>query len=227
MPYILIVDDDPHLLQLVSVTLKRAAFSTWEARSGEEAWRLLDEEPVDLVVLDVMLPDIDGWSLCQRIRQTTDVPIVMLTALDDTSHKVKGFQLGADDYLSKPFAPDELIARIKAVLRRFRINAEHAVAIGQLRLDNLTHQVTLNGDPISMPPKEFALLFHLASYPGQTLLREQLINAVWGYDFEGDDRTLDVHIKRIRDRFSGLKAPFSIRTIRGLGYRFEVTPHES
>ncbi len=222
MPRILVVDDDPHLLKLVSATLTRAAFLTLEAQSGQAAWAILDDGPVDLVVLDIMLPDTDGWTLCRRIRETMDVPIVMLTALGDTSHKVHGLHLGADDYLPKPFEPDELVARIKAVLRRFRINAEHAVSIRDLRLDSMTRQVTLSGEAVIMPPKEFALLFHLASYPGQTLLREHLIESIWGYDFDGDERTLDVHIKRIRDRFADREAPFSIRTIRGLGYRLDV-----
>ncbi len=222
MANILVVDDDPHLRQLVVVTLTRAGFGASEAATGRDAWETLNQSVIDLAVIDIMMPDMDGWSLCTRIRDAMNLPIVMLTALGDTSQKIRGLQLGADDYLTKPFDPAELLARIKAVLRRFHIQTDQVVRMGPLQLDSRSYQMTWHDQDVPIPPKEFALLFYMASYPGQTLLREKLIDAVWGYDFEGDERTLDVHIKRLRGRFPEAAPPFRIRTVRGLGYRLEV-----
>lgn len=222
MAQILVVDDDPHLRQLVIVTLKREGFSTVEAATGYDAWHLLEMIPIDLAVIDIMMPEMDGWSLCERIRDAMNLPIVMLTALGSTAQKVRGLQLGADDYLTKPFEPDELVWRIKAVLRRFHINTEQAIHMGPLYLNARDRRVTWNETEIPMAPKEFALLFFMASYPGQTLLREKIIEAVWGYDFDGDERTLDVHIKRLRARFQEPGSPLKILTMRGLGYRLNV-----
>ncbi len=223
MPRILIVDDDPYLRELLEVTLQSAGFETVQACTGRKAWDVLAETKVDLVLLDVMMPETDGWTLCEQIRESWSLPIMMVTALGDVSQKVRGFSLGADDYITKPFAGEELIARIQAVLRRFHINTHQELTIGTAHLDARTHQVTLAGRDIPLPPKEFLLLYHLARYSGQTLLRENLLEEVWGYDYEGDERTLDVHIKRLRDKFPVEPAQFSIRTIRGLGYRLEVT----
>jgi DNA-binding response OmpR family regulator len=146
----------------------------------------------------------------------------MLTAKGETAQKVKGFQLGTDDYLVKPFEPVELVARVKALLKRYRIATSHTVQIGELRMDHKTFEVTVNDEKLTLPLKEFELLFMLASYPGRTLSREQLIQDIWGYDFEGNERTLDVHVNRLRERFPEDKHSFKIRTIRGLGYRMEV-----
>jgi DNA-binding response OmpR family regulator len=169
-----------------------------------------------------MMPNMDGWELCRELRGTLDIPILMLTAKAETSQKLKGFQLGSDDYLVKPFEPLELVARVSALLRRYRIATSQTIQIEELSMDRKTFEVTVNGESLSLPLKEFELLFKLASYPGRTFSREQLIEDIWGYDFRGNDRTLDVHINRLRDRFPEERHSFKITTIRGLGYRLEV-----
>lgn len=165
---------------------------------------------------------MDGWELCREIREFSDMPILMLTAKGETSQKVKGFELGADDYLVKPFDPVELTARVKAVLKRYKITVSQTITIDEFMLNRKTHEISFKNKDITIPLKEFDLLFKLASYPGKTFSREVLIEDIWGYDYEGDERTVDVHIKRLRERFSEEEFPFRIQTIRGLGYRFEV-----
>ncbi|UNO49974.1 response regulator transcription factor [Alicyclobacillus acidoterrestris] len=219
---ILVVDDDAHIRELVGLHLQRDGFDIVEATDGQQALSLLETTKVDLVVLDIMMPNIDGWALCRAIREDSSIPVLMLTALGETQQKVKGLQLGADDYLVKPFDPAELVARVHALLRRYRISTEHVVEAGELRLDGTTRDVVFRGQHLVLPPKEFELLFKLASYPGRTLSRDQLIEDIWGYDFDGDERTVDVHIKRLRDKFPEDECSFKIRTVRGLGYRFEV-----
>jgi len=162
--------------------------------------------------------------LCRQVKASYDVPVLMLTARGETSQKLKGFQLGTDDYLVKPFEPLELVARVKALLKRFRITTSQTVQVGELTMDRKTFKVTVKGQELTLPLKEFELLFKLASYPGRTFSREQLIEDVWGFDFHGNDRTLDVHINRLRERFTGEILSFKITTIRGLGYRLEVKP---
>lgn len=222
MNKILIVDDDPHIRELVRVFLRKDGFEVVEASDGVEALSKLDSVKVDLAVIDVMMPNMDGWELCRELRGTLDIPILMLTAKAETSQKLKGFQLGSDDYLVKPFEPLELAARVSALLRRYRIATSQTIQIGELSMDRKTFEVTVNGESLSLPLKEFELLFKLASYPGRTFSREQLIEDIWGYDFRGNDRTLDVHINRLRDRFPEERHSFKITTIRGLGYRLEV-----
>jgi two-component system, OmpR family, response regulator len=222
MSKILIVDDDPHIRELVRVFLRNDGFEVIEAADGVEALSKLDSVKADLAVIDVMMPNMDGWELCQELRNTFDVPILMLTAKSETSQKLKGFQLGTDDYLVKPFEPLELVARVKALLKRYRIESSQTIQIGELMMDRKTYQVAVAGESLTLPLKEFELLFKLASYPGRTFSREQLIEDVWGYDFHGNDRTLDVHINRLRERFPEDKHSFKITTIRGLGYRLET-----
>jgi two-component system, OmpR family, response regulator len=222
MSKILIVDDDPHIRELVRVFLRNDGFEVIEAADGVEALSKLDSVKADLAVIDVMMPNMDGWELCQELRNTFDVPILMLTAKSETSQKLKGFQLGTDDYLVKPFEPLELVARVKALLKRYRIESSQTIQIGELIIDRKTYQVAVAGESLTLPLKEFELLFKLASYPGRTFSREQLIEDVWGYDFHGNDRTLDVHINRLRERFPEDKHSFKITTIRGLGYRLET-----
>ncbi len=221
MSKILIVDDDAHIRELIRVFLRNEGFEVLEAPDGVEALSKLDSAKVDLAVIDVMMPNMDGWELCRELRATFDVPILMLTAKGETSQKLKGFQLGTDDYLVKPFEPLELVARVQALLKRYRIATSQTIQIGELVMDRKTYQVTVNGESLTLPLKEFELLFKLASYPGRTFSREQLIEDIWGYDFEGNDRTLDVHINRLRERFPEDQHSFQIRTIRGLGYRME------
>ncbi|MEJ9150322.1 response regulator transcription factor [Bacillus smithii] len=224
MAKILIVDDDPHIRKLLQVILAEEGFTILEAQDGKDALSLLDSEKVDLIILDIMMPNMDGWDLCENIRAyySDSLPILMLTAKGETAQKVKGFNLGADDYLVKPFHPAELIARIKALLKRYQIIISNKVNIGNFELDRSTYQVFDGKNEITLPLKEFELLYKLAAHPGKTFSREQLIEDIWGYDYEGDERTVDVHIKRLRQRFSDKNCPFKITTIRGLGYRLEV-----
>lgn len=223
MTKLLVVDDDAHIRELVKVFLQNEGLEVIEATDGVDALSKLDTEKVDMVVMDIMMPNMDGWALCEEIRSfNTDLPILMLTAKGETSQKIKGFHLGTDDYLVKPFEPAELIVRVKSILKRYRISLSQVVEAGNVKLNRHTHEVVMNGETILLRLKEFELLFTLASYVGKTFSREQLIEEIWGYDYEGDERTVDVHIKRIRERFPQETSGFVIRTIRGLGYRLEL-----
>jgi len=224
MSKILIVDDDAHIRELVRVFLREDGFDVSEAADGLEALSQLDSMKVDLAIIDVMMPRMDGWQLCEEIKTGFDIPILMLTARGETSQKLKGFQLGTDDYLVKPFEPLELVARVKALLKRYRIEASQTIQIGRLVMDRKAYTVVDDGESLTLPLKEFELLFKLAGYPGRTFSREQLIEDIWGYDFHGNDRTLDVHISRLRERFPESMHSFKITTIRGLGYRLELNP---
>lgn len=223
MNKILVVDDDPHIRELVRVFLRNDGFEVIEASNGVEALSKFDSVKVDLAVIDIMMPNMNGWELCQELKASFDIPILMLTAKAETSQKLKGFQLGTDDYLVKPFEPLELVARVNALLKRYRIAASQTIQIGELSMDRKTFVVMVNGESLTLPRKEFELLFKLASYPGRTFPREQLIEDIWGYDFRGNDRTLDVHVNRLRERFPEERHSFKITTIRGLGYRLDVS----
>lgn len=224
MTKLLVVDDDAHIRELVKVFLQNEGLEVIEAIDGVDALSKLDTEKVDMVVMDIMMPNMDGWASCEEIRSfNTDLPILILTAKGETSQKIKGFHLGTDDYLVKPFEPAELIVRVKSILKRYRISLSQVVEAGNVKLNRLTHEVAMNGETILLRLKEFELLFTLASYVGKTFSREQLIEEIWGYDYEGDERTVDVHIKRIRERFPQETSGFVIRTIRGLGYRLELS----
>lgn len=222
MSKLLVVDDDPNIRELIVFFMKNGGFDVYEASDGLEALAKLEDIKVDIVILDVMMPNMDGWQLCSELRKYYDVPLLMLTVNGETSQKVKGFQLGADDYLVKPFDPLELIVRVKALLRRYQITASNTIQVGELFMNQKNYEVLVNGKNITLPLKEFELLFKLASYPGKTFSRDQLIEDIWGYDFNGNERTLDVHINRLRDHFSDKEYSFRIKTIRGLGYRLEV-----
>ena len=222
MSTILIVDDDPHLRELARVFLQHAGFDVYEACDGVEALSTFERLKVEIVILDIMMPKMDGWELCRQLRRYYDVPVLMLTARGETSQKLKGFQVGTDDYLVKPFEPLELVARVKALLKRYRIATSQRVQVGELLMDRKTFEVSVYGERLTLPLKEFELLFKLASSPGRTFSRDQLIEDIWGYDFAGNERTLDVHINRLRERFPEDRHSFRIRTIRGLGYRLEV-----
>ncbi|MCM3629510.1 response regulator transcription factor [Paenibacillus glycanilyticus] len=221
MPKILVVDDDPNIRELVSLFLRREGYEVIEATNGEDALNRLEAVKPDLAVIDVMMPKMDGWALCSALRESFDMPLLMLTAKGETAHKVKGFELGADDYVVKPFDPPELIVRIKALLKRYRIASSQVIDLGGLSMNRSDFQLVANGEKILLPPKEFELLFKLASYPGKTFTREHLIEQLWGMNYEGDERTVDVHIKRLRERFPEEDIGFRIVTIRGLGYRLE------
>ena len=220
---ILIIDDDPHIRELVGALLRGEGFSINEAGNGREALQRLGEQKVELCVLDLMMPDMDGFEFCRHARKYYgDLPILMLTAKGDISQKVKGFELGADDYLVKPFEGAELVARVRALLKRYKIQSSRAVEIGALVLDKGSYTVKVHDAALNIPMKEFELLFKLGSLPGKTFPRDQLIEDIWGYDFEGNERTLDVHINRLRERFPADEYFFRIVTVRGLGYRLEV-----
>lgn len=221
MAKIMVVDDDRHIRELVKLLLKNEGFDVFEATDGTEALSLLERTQVNLMVLDIMMPNMDGWALCQEIRTIYDFPILMLTAKRDTEDKLKGFNLGTDDYLVKPFEGKELVARVKALLKRYNISISQIITMDALTINHKTYEVFYDEEKVDLPQKEFRLLYSLASYPGKTFTREQLIEDIWGYDYEGDERTVDVHIKRLRNRFPA-NATFKIKTVRGLGYRLEA-----
>lgn len=224
MPTILVVDDEPHIRELVSLYLKDEGFDIVEKSNGIEALDYAENHRVDLVILDIMMPQMDGWVLCTKLREFGDMPILMITAKGETQDRIYGFKLGTDDYLVKPFDPMELVLRVKAVLKRYRISTSNIVNLGSISLDRSSYQVmNKNGKPITLPMKEFELLYKLGSYIGQLFTRDHLIEEIWGIDYEGDERTVDVHIKRLRERFAEFESEFRIVTIRGLGYRLEVS----
>ena len=221
MANIMIIDDDPYIRELERTLLRNEGYTIFEAGNGREALQQLKENKIDLCVLDIMMPEMDGYEFCRLARKYyQDLPILMLTAKGDLSQKVKGFELGADDYLTKPFEGIELIVRVKSLLKRYKI--VYVVEIGTLVLDKSSYAVLCNGEQSDIPMKEFELLYKLGSMAGKTLTRDQLIEDIWGYDFEGNERTLDVHINRLRERFPSEIYRFKISTIRGLGYRLEV-----
>ncbi|MDR1029038.1 MAG: response regulator transcription factor [Clostridiales Family XIII bacterium] len=223
MSKIMIVDDDPNIRELVRVLLKNGGFDTCEAADGREALRVVSEGNPDLAVIDLMMPKMDGYDLCRNLRRYYEnLPVLMLTAKGELPAKVKGFEAGADDYLTKPFEGDELLLRVKALLRRYKIETAHAIRIGGATIDRNSYTVTINGVKEDIPRKEFELLFKLAGFPGRTFSRDRLIEDVWGYDFDGNERTLDVHIGRLRERFPAETSGFKITTVRGLGYRLEA-----
>lgn len=226
---ILLVDDDPNISHLVRLYLEKEGFAVTESARGDEALEAFQRESPALVLLDVMLPGMDGLQVLKEIRKTSKVPVIMLTARDETFDKVLGLELGADDYVTKPFETKELVARVKAVLRR--APAESAPASGDaddtLRYPGLTvslarYEVTYEGHELEMPPKELEVLFYLASHPNMVFTREQLLERVWGFDFFGDSRTVDVHIKRLREKLPGCeKYGWEIHTVWRVGYKFE------
>lgn len=226
MAALLIVDDDPNIRELMCLYLAKEGFTLIQADNGTEALEKMEQTRADLVVFDIMMPVMDGWELCSELRRLyPDTPLLMVTAKGETGQKVKGFGLGADDYLVKPFDPLELVVRVKALLKRYKIAVSQNIRLGNVWLNRQTYKVTRDDEEFALPPKEFELLFKLGSYPGQIFTREQLIEQIWGAGYGGDDRTVDVHVKRLRERFSkGTKAdpPFHIETVYGLGYRLTV-----
>ena len=225
MNRILVVDDDGYIRELVCTVLRNEGFITFEASDGREALQKMTEVNPDLCIIDIMMPNMDGFELCRQLRRYyEDIPVLMLTAKDDISQKVKGFEMGTDDYLTKPFEAAELVVRVKALLKRYKISSSQTVQIGTLTMDRSSYAIQAGGEKMDIPMKEFELLFKLGSYPDKTLSRNQLIEDIWGCDFDGNERTLDVHINRLRDRFPPENFHFRITTIRGLGYRLEGTP---
>ena len=222
---ILLVDDDPNLRQLVNLYLEKEGFEVMMADKGDEALKIFKATPPNLILLDVMLPGMDGWQVCREVRKISNIPIIMLPAKDETFDKVLGLELGADDYVVKPFDMKELVARIKAVIRRYQTAdaPEKELVFPGLTINISQYTVVFMGKEMEMPPKEIELLYFLASHPGMVFTREQLLEQVWGYDFFGDSRTVDVHVKRIREKLApGEEMGWCIKTVWGVGYKFEV-----
>lgn len=215
----LIVDDDPHIRELLRFYLQREGYKIIEAVDGKDALQCLEEAPVQLAIVDIMMPNIDGYQLCKEIRELYDIPILMLTAKGEITDKEKAYLAGTDDYIVKPFEPKEVLFRMKALLRRFQMLSEEQIHLGNTIVNRKNYEVETDGKTLILPLKEFELLAQLASYPDRIFSREQLIELVWGNDFIGNDRTVDVHIKRLRERFSADRFQFSIQTVRGLGYK--------
>jgi two-component system, OmpR family, response regulator len=223
VPKIMVVDDDVHIRELIRLYMEDEGFEILEKANGEEALEYAENNMVDLFILDIMMPRLDGWALCLKLREIGNAPILMITAKSEAADRIKGFQLGTDDYLVKPFDPLELVLRVKALLKRSGISSSQTVKLGEISLDRKSYQVILkDGQMITLPMKEFELLYKLGSYPGILFTRVSLIEDIWGIDYEGDERTVDVHIKRLRERFEVFESEFKIVTIRGLGYRLEV-----
>ena len=223
---ILLVDDDPNISHLVRLYLEKEGYEVSCAARGDEGLAAFRKNPPNLLLLDVMLPGMDGWQVCRAVRQAGNIPIIMLTAKDETFDKVLGLELGADDYLTKPFEPKELIARIKAVLRRAQPAAAEktdTLSYPSLTVSLSQYEVHYQGQVVEMPPKELEVLYFLVSHPNMVFTREQLLEQVWGFDFFGDSRTVDVHIKRLREKLpESEKHGWQIRTVWGVGYKFEV-----
>lgn len=221
--HILVADDDAHIRELMRFLFSKEGYAVFEASDGEQASRLLETEQIHLAVVDVMMPLRDGLELCAEIREHYDIPILLVTAKGEIEDKERGFASGTDDYVVKPFEPKELLFRTRALLRRYQLVSSEMITLGQTVINRKSYEVTIAGETLLLPLKEFQLLAQLASHPGRIFTREQLIQMLWGTDYEGDSRTIDVHIKRLRERFYEKTNDFMITTVRGLGYKLEVT----
>ncbi len=222
---ILIVDDDENICELLRLYLQKEDFATVVVHDGESAVQKVTQESPDLMLLDIMLPRLDGWQVCREVRKVSDVPIIMLTAKGETFDRILGLELGADDYVSKPFDAKEVVARVKAVLRRSAPPDKQGVEevrYDKLRINLTNYELEVNGRIIDTPPKELELIYHLASNPNRVFTRDQLLDEVWGFDYYGDSRTVDVHVKRLREKLEGVSDKWSLKTVWGVGYKFEV-----
>jgi DNA-binding response OmpR family regulator len=222
MPKILLVDDEPHIIELARMYLEREGYQVVGVGTGREAIAKQAASKPDLIVLDLMLPDIDGFEVCRQVRSKSDVPILMLTARKEDVDKIVGLEIGADDYFTKPFNPRELVARVKAILRRYQAGqkADKILEAGKLRIDLTRHEVMVAGEPAQLRTKEFALLVAFAQNPGVVFSRDKLLDMVWGYDYYGETRTVDVHVNHLREKLSG--SGVSIETLRGTGYKLTL-----
>ena len=222
---ILIVDDDYNICELLRLYLEKEGYKTFLAYDGQQAIDSAKSYEPDLVLLDIMLPKCDGWQVCREIRKWSQMPIIMLTAKGETFDKILGLELGADDYVTKPFDTKEVIARIKAVLRRTGCGDKpeiNEVKYDKLRINLTNYELVVDGNVIDTPPKELELIYHLASNPNRVYTRDQLLDEVWGFDYYGDSRTVDVHVKRIREKLENISDEWSLKTVWGVGYKFEV-----
>lgn len=226
MAKILIADDDRNICELLRLYLVKEGYEICIANDGESAVQMYEREKPDLLLLDVMMPRMDGWEVCRKVRAAGNTPVIMLTAKGETFDKVLGLELGADDYMVKPFDTKEVVARIKAVLRRCT-PTEQAPTGGQIAYDCLSvdlsrYELKVKGKVVDAPPKELELLYYLASHPNHVFTRDQLLDEVWGFEYYGDSRTIDVHVKRLREKLEGASDDWSLKTVWGVGYKFEV-----
>ena len=225
---ILVVDDDLNICELVRLYLGKERHSPYLANDRKRAVHMFNEKSPDLVLLDIMLPKMDGWQVCREIRKSSSVPIIMLTAKGETFDKVLGLELGADDYVTKPFDSKEVMARIKAVLRRANSEGESnnsekkIVKYDKLEINIENYELKVDGKVVDTPPKELELIYHFASNPNRVYTRDQLLDEVWGFDYYGDSRTVDVHVKRLREKLEGVSDKWSLKTVWGVGYKFET-----
>lgn len=219
---IMIVDDDPNIVELIDIYLKKEGYETDKHLSGVTALDRFDAVEPDLILLDIMLPEIDGYDVCTEVRKKSDVPIIMITAKGETFDKVLGLELGADDYLVKPFEAAELLARVKAVLRRYgnEMPQKKVLEIPNLKIDLNDYSLTYHGKKLEMPKKELELLHFLIANPNHVFTREQLLDKIWGYEYVGESRTVDVHVKRVREKLSQ-EDPWEIKTVWSVGYKFQ------
>ncbi len=222
---VLIVDDDTNICELLRLYIDKDGFDVAIANTGTQALKLFEQEKPDLIMLDIMLPELDGWQVCREIRKTSQVPIIMLTAKGEVFDKILGLELGADDYVVKPFEAKEIVARIHAVLRR--TSANEAPNVKEVTWDKLSinltnYELKVDGVQVDTPPKEMELLYHLASNPNRVFTRDALLDEVWGFDYYGDSRTVDVHVKRLREKIDGVSPQWELKTVWGVGYKFEV-----
>ena len=223
---ILIVDDDQNICELLRLYLEKEGYAVKSVNDGVSAVNAFKQENPDLTILDIMLPKLDGWQVCREIRKFSDKPIIMLTAKGETFDKVLGLELGADDYMTKPFDTKEMVARIKAVLRRTSAGPA-AESVKEVHYENLSinltnYEMKVNGKPVDTPPKELELIYHLASNPNRVFTRDQLLDEVWGFEYYGDSRTVDVHVKRLREKLEGVSDKWDLKTVWGVGYKFET-----
>ena len=226
---ILVVEDDRNISDLIHMYLVKEGFDVRIAGDGGKALEEFQKKEPDLILLDIMLPVMDGWAVCSRIRETSKVPIIMLTAKSEVFDRIQGLEMGADDYIVKPFEMKELIARINAVLRRTEISNDTSKKLhfDKLTIDLDSYELIVDGKKIDTPPKELELLYHLASTPNRVYTRNQLLDEVWGFDYFGDSRTVDVHIKRLREKVEGVSDQWALKTVWGVGYKFETTAGQS
>ena len=225
---ILVVDDDKNICELLRLYLEKEGFNVILAFDGAEGVSKFTKENPDLILLDIMMPNMDGWQVCREIRKTSECPIIMLSAKGETIDKVLGLELGADDFVVKPFDSKEVVARIKAILRRTSQTVEgdsankKIVTFNKLSINLESYELKVDGNIVDTPPKELELLFHLASNPNRVYTRDQLLDEVWGFEYYGDSRTVDVHVKRLREKLEGTCEEWSLKTVWGVGYKFEV-----
>ncbi|MBP3692508.1 MAG: response regulator transcription factor [Clostridia bacterium] len=222
---VLVVDDDINICELLRLYLEKEGFAVTVANDGKSAVDVVKNNEFDIILLDIMLPGLDGWQVCREIRKDSLVPIIMITAKGETFDKILGLELGADDYVPKPFDAKEVVARVKAVLRRYGEKEEDQkklVTFDKLSINLTNYELVVDGKVIDTPPKEMELIFHLASNPNRVYTRDQLLDEVWGFEYYGDSRTVDVHVKRLREKLEGVSTQWSLKTVWGVGYKFEV-----